>query len=72
LRSLNHTAEIVDCFDEMSGTGGFHRAPPLKLKEHTRIVAGEKKAVKRKMPNNGEYFFEFWRVGFNACSSIQK
>jgi hypothetical protein len=45
LRSLNYAAEIVDCFDEMSGTGGFHRAPPLKLKEHIQRMAVETKAV---------------------------
>src|SRR5208337_2463330 len=33
LRSLNYTAEIVDCLDELFRSGG-QRAPPLKLKEH--------------------------------------
>jgi hypothetical protein len=39
LRSLDHAAKFVDCFDDLFRSGG-QRAPPLKLKEHTpnRIV----------------------------------
>jgi hypothetical protein len=38
LRSLNYTAEIVNCLDELFRSGGLQRAPPLKLKEHIQIM----------------------------------
>jgi len=34
LRSLNYTAEIVHCLDELFRSGGLQRAPPLRMKEH--------------------------------------
>jgi hypothetical protein len=30
LRSLNYTAKIVDCLDELFRSGGLQHAPPFK------------------------------------------